>query len=1737
MPHDRRFKLNKVSDLITSQLPDFVRSDYDLFTSFVRDYYKFLEAGAITYQVEPDYLAQELNDSAYILQEGVLEEDFRFVTENVVQYQAGETITGQTSGAIAEVLFDDLRTQKIFVTNQTQFITGETLVGSNSGLTATMLEYRANPVQNIQQLVDYFDSDNTIYDFLEKLKDAFLAVLPSTYTSDVSRRLLIKHVKDLYAAKGTPEATKLFLRILLDEEADIRYPNENVLRVSGGNLENKTILRCASVSGSDGLEAEGQPIRGFTSEAVATVSKVVVFPEGTESVIEMIIEDQVGEFIDGETLECTSTITDRTIRFTVKSILSGGTITSGGLLYGSSEPTVTEADKGNGFGKLLVDEVSTGSISSVFVDDGGTGYKVGDTLYFTNPSDDVETAKGFVSALLGGFQLEDGTGSVLRETGTNRTEEPFNIALEQNEEYAGPFHVLGTAESNGQLGSGKSGYFYPLYLDYSSAGGTISDGVVTGAHIHTFIEFPGVEFWMPTATQTHAAATLPINESSLRYPVTQLDKLLIDGTDASSTDAGFFFETEIGEVNETLDLFYSTGEQLLQETGTDTAVNATSIYKVQLQTGGAGYTALPSIQVESSNGSGAKLLALTNDIGVAKSTTVDTFGFEYNQNDLPEIQPRAHFILKDVTGTFGVGNSLTTHTGSVLGWDSSKNQLDVTIDDSSFIQMEAATFNLPFVLEEEQGAELLTGNRMILEDIILEANEDENNNVLLDGSAFASIPSRFIRVSVKALTDPNDPNKKTFYLNGVSQREFVIESGNTYYFDLSDSSLFNSIDSLQYNFKLTTTNTDSGEYTTGVTNSDLTVSPETNLLIRPGEEGAFLKLEVTDTTPDLYYYSPNYNEIGGRLRLQKFSPIVEDEGYELRLDNTLQTLDFILLEDGTGKPNGALLNEQGTGRIVAQTSILNAGGGVVENANGKIDFDATLVSTTGQISSLLLETGGDILLETFGNFLVLDATDANGTDNSDRILSEEDIDGDGFIIMDGTDSSANNSGKRILHQDDIDFVGDEVVITDSGGATGTVILGDIAKIDSKVSTVSDPIQRYIGATSLIGEDIIRLQDSFFYQQFSYEVRIGESTTNYLNELKRAVHPAGFAPFGRVTVATQISAALSATRSLSDETRGQESFSPFLASVLEQIFDEVVRRRHAVVPDISSDGHFNDFLTQETGHILGDGIILDGTDGSQTNAGDDLLTEDNQQITLEDGLTIHGTEFILYHDGDTGNASDPAGGRSLLESSSVGLAGDKELAFIKTVKITVSAEPNEKPRDLLTVPSFGFFADESSILLEDSDGNGYSDGFLVADGFEPIPDIAFLNFEDDGFFLLENENGAILLEDSIITFDANRSFQVVGVGEKFRLETGGESFTEQFTFSQLGDVTFQEIERPSAFLLEQDGDIPASTFVDKIQLEQDDVTFIALELGSIDTGTISEFSVSFLGGTGHTHQFLNVGTSLSTISSPVGLAGSQTNDDLNKDSGSSGAVSGTSSTLSDVFDLRDDTGTFDFIDLVLPLGYVAGSTPVSIEGFLQLEEIDVGDTRLSTGQQDINQAFAEDVDNMVLEDNGIILLDGTDGGFPISADDGDRLLMENGKFMAQEVNGNIVFESYSALDYGQLQLEDGSGFLRAERTLAREPADGIAQEEGTPDFENSRIVFNGTDASGTDANDIVLQEQEIIDRDLVNEHFLLETTFIYPTTGQTPFANVSINKDSDVPTRVKKLAGQPVVRGADVSIVS
>ena len=268
----------KISTQIDGQLPDFIQADHPVFSRFLKHYYQYLEAGELRLTVDIDNLLLDLETKSFALDV----DGNKIVLEKGAgsdgKFDTGETITGGTSNATATVLVDDLgntSTPRLFITSQQKFITGETITGGTSGATGTVVRYRANPVQNIQQLLDYADVDNTIYDFLDNFRDEFMNAIPNKLADGLSKRKLVKNIRELYRAKGTSEGHKIFMRMLLDETADVIYPNKYMMRASDGKWGNKTIMRAAPLSDINVQEAVGTTILGKTSGATAIIASAI----------------------------------------------------------------------------------------------------------------------------------------------------------------------------------------------------------------------------------------------------------------------------------------------------------------------------------------------------------------------------------------------------------------------------------------------------------------------------------------------------------------------------------------------------------------------------------------------------------------------------------------------------------------------------------------------------------------------------------------------------------------------------------------------------------------------------------------------------------------------------------------------------------------------------------------------------------------------------------------------------------------------------------------------------------------------------------------------------------------------------------------------------------------------------------------------------------------------------------------------------------------------------------------------------------------------------------------------------------------------------------------------------------------------------------------------------------------------------------------------------------------------
>jgi hypothetical protein len=298
----------------------------------------------------------------------------------------GETITGGTSGAISEVITEDISNTRLFITANNGFITGETVTGATSGATAKVAKYRANPVENIQQLLNYSDPDHTISDFLSQMKNEFLNTVPKDTTASLSTRKLIKNIKSLYRAKGTARGHKAFFRMLLNENAEIYTPTDDMLRVSDGNWSTDNFIRCtqtAAQSVNDPNFLIGQtitqaddPANDDVGLATAVVENVTKYQEGAVTIVEVAIhaDTTTGTFVRGEVLSGDHNADDETsIKMVIASVISTATITNDGSTLTTGDEATISGGAGAG-ARVQVGDLSGSGVDEVIVNAGGQNY-------------------------------------------------------------------------------------------------------------------------------------------------------------------------------------------------------------------------------------------------------------------------------------------------------------------------------------------------------------------------------------------------------------------------------------------------------------------------------------------------------------------------------------------------------------------------------------------------------------------------------------------------------------------------------------------------------------------------------------------------------------------------------------------------------------------------------------------------------------------------------------------------------------------------------------------------------------------------------------------------------------------------------------------------------------------------------------------------------------------------------------------------------------------------------------------------------------------------------------------------------------------------------------------------------------------------------------------------------------------------------------------------------------------
>lgn len=277
------------------------------------------------------------------------------------------------------------------------------------------LEESNNPTYHSRRILEYTDIDTTAEEFIKYFKKTYIDTLPENVVVD--KRLLIKHILDLYRSKGSQRSYELLFRILFNEDIELYFPGNYLFSSS----EAKWITpRYIEVSSSEFLtDLINKEI--YSSSGKAVVENYSIQKISNKIINSLELSNLRGNFKFGEKIYCDdlyiNTKTGKKINY-----------------YEYTQLPIDRVDEYQLALNLDNAPVIFGSLSSVSILNGGANYNVGDTVNILGTGKRAQ-AKVLSTANQNGlveFTLIDGgfgftTNAVVTITGGGGTGATFKV--------------------------------------------------------------------------------------------------------------------------------------------------------------------------------------------------------------------------------------------------------------------------------------------------------------------------------------------------------------------------------------------------------------------------------------------------------------------------------------------------------------------------------------------------------------------------------------------------------------------------------------------------------------------------------------------------------------------------------------------------------------------------------------------------------------------------------------------------------------------------------------------------------------------------------------------------------------------------------------------------------------------------------------------------------------------------------------------------------------------------------------------------------------------------------------------------------------------------------------------------------------------------------------------------------------------------------------------------------------
>jgi len=729
------FSVDKLSNQLTRLLPGFVQEESAELIAFLKAYFEYLEMGVLTLksQEELDFIGLEAETGNILFEDAafkpspkdkakiVFEQNSNNATIGATAFTAGEYIYGQSSGALATIRV--IGDNKLYIEeiNTRTFEPGETIIGRTSEQKAIVNTFSENSIAANNNILKYADIDTTIGSFLSYFQKDFMPSIDFSVAAD--KRLLIKHVKELYQRKGTKESLEFLMRILYQQDAEVAYPIENTLHASESSWNEPNVIQVFLSNGQP--PNNGKIIKysadGVTIEAEAIIENVYFDPADETAYRCEISINHLGTFAVDDSVSFLDRDNNTVNTGTVRGVIGGVDLDHSSIYLSDADGDRILLEDGAGlyleggnagslysisdqinFASALSDDaidatsqingLTSGGVTEIYVEDGGTGYSSGDLVVFDDAGTNGSGAFAEIESVGDQLLLESGTqwGHFVFTATNGQTIFEGHDDLHQMMAFDAESVIV--YQNDVKLTSGYNVFVNKIVL---SSGAALNDKIEVYAYLNNILFEDNTVLGLDT-NQTEIRKVIVASPgygyqfTPLAYPggfmyfndVTGFQKgEIITGSSASATGLIIGVDTDLNRLT-------------IGRRSSDTGAFSSN----DTITGGTSSTTATIITHNVTSGEGAILLTYGDNIGGIASLRMQDAGNKYDESGIiddedtiitmlvttpSDTPPRDGTLSGDISGV----------TATIVDYNSNRHILKVKNLSGPFLEGETCTFS------------------------------------------------------------------------------------------------------------------------------------------------------------------------------------------------------------------------------------------------------------------------------------------------------------------------------------------------------------------------------------------------------------------------------------------------------------------------------------------------------------------------------------------------------------------------------------------------------------------------------------------------------------------------------------------------------------------------------------------------------------------------------------------------------------------------------------------------------------------------------------------------------------------------------------------------------------------------------------------------------------------------------------------------------------------------------------